>query len=502
MKDHHKKESPILTLPSLAGGFQGGAGEADPYYITLGTAGAESSNQIDLDSDRNIYTCVSKTSGNIVVMKLKNSGQVIWQKNLQGLKAYTSSVGQTLDSSGNVYVVGRTTSGYSGPGGGEKHIVTMKFNSSGTLQWQRSIEFNTLCYPGGVAVDSSGGVYVCGDFATGGYPYYDEGFVAKYNSSGTLQWQKEIVGQFPTSPPSARTSYIHARGIVHVDSITYNGVTYPEGIIVSGECKAPENRVFMIRYDTSGSAQWIRTMGQSGQKNSPDRYGNGTTPKCLIREEGTNGYVIFCGIHNYSDEYAMMFRVRPDGSITSSRKWGDVGWSAHALAQSPLDNRIYVAAHKDVSYSSLKRGHIHICSSSCVPQNSYYALTNTGSSFTNPQSGFTFSGVAVDNKGYFYMVGSINNAVGANTSEEVVIFKLDADPSNNGIAGDNGGTSPYRWSVSAYTNHGSVNTSNSLGSNDRSSYMFTNNTSFAGNHTSTIAVSDGNLTVASPINWP
>ena len=480
----------------------GGAGEADPYYITIGTGGSEYSNQIDLDSNRNIYTCISRSSSNVVVMKLKNSGQVIWQKNLQNVYAYSSAVAQTLDSSDNLYFVGKTTSGYSG---GDKHIVTMKFNSSGTLQWQRSIEFNTQVEAGGIAVDSSGGVYVCGNFATGGYPYYNEGFVAKYNSSGTLQWQKEIVGQFPSSPTSARTSYIHPTGIAHVDSITYNGVTYPEGIVVSGECKAPEERIFMIRYDTSGSAQWIRTFGSSGQKNSPDTYAQGTTPKCLIREEGTNGYVIFCGIHNYSDEYAMMFRVRPDGSITSSRKWGDTGWSAHALAQSPLDNRIFVAGHKDPAYfNALKRGHIHMCSSSCIPQNSYYALTSTGSSFNNYNSEFTFTGVAVDNKGYFYMVGSINNAVGANTSEEVVIFKLDADPSNNGIAGDNGGTSPYRWSISDYSTygHGSVNTSNSISSSDRSSYMFTNNTSFAGNHTSTITVSNGSLTPSSPINWP
>ena len=500
MKDHHKKESPILTLPSLAGGFQGGVGEADPYYITLGTSGSENSNQIDLDSDRNIYTCVSGYG--VFAMKLKNSGEVIWQKKLQQLNSNSSSVAQTLDSSGNFYIVGKSTSSYSG---GEKHIVTMKFNSSGTLQWQRSIEFNTLVYPGGIAVDSSGGVYVCGDFATGGYPYYNEGFVAKYNSSGTLQWQKEIVGQFPSSPTSARTSYIHPRGIVHVDSITYNGVTYPEGIVVSGECKAPENRIFMIRYDTSGSAQWIRTFGSSGQKNSPDHYGsNGSTPKCLIREEGTNGYVIFCGIHNYSDEYAMMFRVRPDGSVLSSRKWGDTGWSAHALAQSPLNNSIFVAGHKEVSYNSLKRGHIHICSSSCVPQNSYYALTQTGSSFNNYNSAFTFTGVAVDDKGYFYMVGSISNAVGASTSKEVIIFKLDADPSNNGIVGNNGGTSPYYWSISDYSTygHGSVNTTNSISSSDRSSYMFTNNTSFAGNYTSTITVSDGNLPVASSIDWP
>ena len=111
--------------------------------------------------------------------------------------------------------------------------------------------------------------------------------------------------------------------------------------------------------------------------------------------------------------------------------------------------------------------------------------------------------MAVDNKGYFYMLGFISNAVGANTSDQVIIFKLDANPSNNGIVGNNGGTTPYYWSIADYGSYSlTVNTSYYIVASDRSSYMFTNSTSFAGNHTSTITVSNGSLPVASPINWP
>jgi hypothetical protein len=85
------------------------------------------------------------------------------------------------DSSDNYYVVGANVS--TSPGLG----LLIKYNSSGVVQWQRSLAPTSggLTFSS-VSVSSSGDIYVLG---------YTSGIksplvLVKYNSSGTLQWQR------------------------------------------------------------------------------------------------------------------------------------------------------------------------------------------------------------------------------------------------------------------------------------------------------------------------
>jgi hypothetical protein len=97
------------------------------------------------------------------------------------------------DSSNNVYVTGSVGTGVS---------YIAKFNSSGTLQWEKTFDAlgstnSNSDYPyGGIYGDSSGNVYVSGTNTTvnasKGVTAQYAGFLAKYNSSGTLQWTRSI----------------------------------------------------------------------------------------------------------------------------------------------------------------------------------------------------------------------------------------------------------------------------------------------------------------------
>jgi hypothetical protein len=91
------------------------------------------------------------------------------------------------DASSNIYVGSWIAdSGTTGAYG-----MIMKFSSNGSLTWQKTLDLNTstLQTINGIDVDISGNVYVCGTDNNAGV---NAGILAKFNSSGTVQWQRSI----------------------------------------------------------------------------------------------------------------------------------------------------------------------------------------------------------------------------------------------------------------------------------------------------------------------
>ena len=91
-----------------------------------------------------------------------------------------------VNSGGDVYATGQIVIG-------TDQIFVCKFNSSGTVQWQRSLGGASNNGGGnGITLDNvSGDIYVCAyNNAAGSYDF----IIAKYNSSGVLQWQRRLGG--------------------------------------------------------------------------------------------------------------------------------------------------------------------------------------------------------------------------------------------------------------------------------------------------------------------
>ena len=71
--------------------------------------------------------------------------------------------GVAVDSSGNVYVAGGTNGGLDGnTNAGNTDLFVVKYNSSGTKQWTNQLGSSSRDSANGVATDSSGNVYVTG----------------------------------------------------------------------------------------------------------------------------------------------------------------------------------------------------------------------------------------------------------------------------------------------------------------------------------------------------
>ena len=130
------------------------------------------------------------TTINILIAKYNSSGTIQWQRKIVG-DGSDSDYGRgiALDSSDNVYITGKIHNLSGGIGVGSLFLA--KYNSSGTIQWQNRL--NTDTNQGaegyGMAIDSSGNIYVAG---------YDQVsndmLIAKYDTSGTIQWQRRLGG--------------------------------------------------------------------------------------------------------------------------------------------------------------------------------------------------------------------------------------------------------------------------------------------------------------------
>ncbi|HJY63500.1 MAG TPA: SBBP repeat-containing protein, partial [Ignavibacteria bacterium] len=190
-----------------------------------GTAGGtDYGNSIAVDYLGNVFvtgkTWTSTSNYDVITIKHNSSGDTVWTRRYNGPRnGSDEGLSICVDLSGNVYVTGKEE-GTVGTHGIWENYITIKYNSAGTFLWGAS--YNG---PGGdydaaysIAVDGSGNVYVTGESGGGsggsGLPYQDYATI-KYNSSGVLQWIKRYNGS-SNGNDVARQLKIDVSGNVYV----------------------------------------------------------------------------------------------------------------------------------------------------------------------------------------------------------------------------------------------------------------------------------------------
>ena len=164
---------------------------------------------------------------------MTSSYSITWQKTYgtgtSGEDMYSAAF--DVDSSGNIYVTG-----YFRNGSPEQGFI-LKVNSSGTLQWAKGFG-NTQSEPKSLKVDSSGDIYIAGRTDGSDRPTGTNGNPAalfKFNSSGTTVWERVFAMQDDVDPIDGIT--INSLGSLIV--LTRNKNTNTEGSIDIGVLKIP-----------------------------------------------------------------------------------------------------------------------------------------------------------------------------------------------------------------------------------------------------------------------
>jgi hypothetical protein len=183
----------------------------------------------------------------IFVFKYDSSGNKIWSRQL-GTNNYDFAQGVATDSSGNVYVTGYTGGEMDGTKAGDYDLFLVKYNSSGTKQWTKQLGTSSEDKAYGVATDSSGNVYVAGK-TTGGLDGNTNAgnsdlFLVKYNSSGTKQWTQQLG---TSSADSASGVATDSSANVYVTGQTAGGL--------DGNTNAGSEDLFLVKYNSSGTKQ-------------------------------------------------------------------------------------------------------------------------------------------------------------------------------------------------------------------------------------------------------
>lgn len=150
------------------------------------TSANDYANAIAIDASGNVYvTGFSDNAGfDYATIKYDASGQQQWVGRYNGpANDDDEARAITVDSAGNVYVTG-----YSVGSGTQEDYATIKYNASGTEEWVARYDgpANLNDDAHGIAIDSSGHVYVAG-WSVGLGSGYDYATV-KYDSSGAEQW--------------------------------------------------------------------------------------------------------------------------------------------------------------------------------------------------------------------------------------------------------------------------------------------------------------------------
>jgi hypothetical protein len=212
----------------------------------------------------------------------------------QATTSSVASLGSYTDSSGNVYITGYyssspltiynadgSTFGTTIPNQGSYDVYVVKYNTSGVAQWGAHVGGGGDDQGNGIAVDSSGNVYISGfhtsspltiynaDGSTfGTIPYQggpDDAFVVKYNTSGVAQWGAHVGG---TGDDTGQAIAVDSSGNVYITGyytspITiYNADGSTFGTTITNQGGSTD--CYVVKYNTSGVAQWGAHVGGTG----------------------------------------------------------------------------------------------------------------------------------------------------------------------------------------------------------------------------------------------
>lgn len=339
----------------------------------IGGAVDESINSISLDGAANVYAIGSfkgtvdfnpgnqiynLTAGNrgLFILKLQTTGIFEWAK---ALDATNNVSGNSIvaDSSGNNYFTGSFMGECDfDPGAGsfnmigENYIFNSKLDPTGNFVWSNSAGAISSILPKSTTTDLSGNVYVTGIFhgtvdfdagpgvktlSTAPTDFSGDVFIAKFNSSGSLTWVKQIgdlYSDFSTSIIVNSSGYIYTIGGFR-GKVDFN--PGPGTFNLEGSLAYPNP--FIIKLSPNGNFVWAKALVDS----SIFALANSITL------DGSQN-ILIAGKHNHNPSINMsqvfLRKLNPAGTTLWTHIYGG-GWSEASAIKTNAVGDIYISGN-------------------------------------------------------------------------------------------------------------------------------------------------------------
>lgn len=266
-------------------------GRCRPEYdwsARYGSDSGEVGNALAIDTHGNVYVTgilqgtvdfdgverASQGGEDIFVASFDADGRLRWVESY-GEANNDGGNGIAVDTSGNVYVTGvfRDTVDFGGgdrTSAGESDIFVASYGSDGGYRWSHRFGDSDGDKANGIAVDSSGNVYVTG-FFHGTVNFGDEDqisegeidvFVASFDTDGAHRWSNSYGGIYfdrGIGIALSSTGDVFVTGAFE-DTVSFGGID---------QISTGYNDIFVAAYDNDGGYRWSNSYGSGS-----DDYGN------------------------------------------------------------------------------------------------------------------------------------------------------------------------------------------------------------------------------------
>ena len=236
---------------------------ATPALYMVGSTGSAS----DTSTVTNIATSATTTTPADQTGRLTKLSGVdgnptgVFSVNQQASTGITNAQKTVVDSSGNIYVVGTATGNFGSQiNQGSQDVYLTKYDSAGNQTWSKLLGSGGSANGYGLALDPSGGVVVTGastsDLTTTSVADgNNDSFVARYDSSGTQTWIKQIQ---TLAANQSNTVSVDASGNVYI------GGAVSGGVIGAHQISQGKGDAYLAKYDSKGNLLAENQFGTTG----------------------------------------------------------------------------------------------------------------------------------------------------------------------------------------------------------------------------------------------
>ncbi len=298
----------ILIFFTLSANMHAQGNVSFNWTHSWGGSGADSGSAVATDSSGNVYVVGSTSSFgaggyDVLLTKYDSSGSLVWAKTWGG-SSDEYATGVLAASDGFIYIVGGTASF----GAGWYDALILKFDSNGNFIWARTWGGGSFEIGHDLSFDRNGNLLIAAET----YSFGTATVLLKFGTDGSFLGSHTWKG--PSTYDGAYSITVDGNGNTILTGISWDYSVFPN-----------HNTILVLKYDNQGNFLWNRTWA------GPSEDGAWGTKVVRTDAQG-NIYIvgntsISCTNPDFSlcDFDVLLLKIDPNGNFVWARKWGGIG---------------------------------------------------------------------------------------------------------------------------------------------------------------------------------